>query len=149
VCIEALLVQALWHQGEKNMPAALDCLAEALQLAAPEGMVRLFVDEGEPILSLLSQGRAAAPAFVDRLLQGRSSPGSDLPSLTIQLPEPLTDQEKRVLGLLGQGMTNQEIADELVISLGTAKWHVHNVLQKLDVDNRAQAVVRAHELGIV
>jgi LuxR family maltose regulon positive regulatory protein len=46
------------------------------------------------------------------------------------------------------GKSNHEIADQLVISVGTAKWHVHNILQKLGVDNRAQAIARAHELGI-
>ena len=57
-------------------------------------------------------------------------------------------QELRVLGLLGDGRSNQAIADELALSLGTAKWHVHNILQKLAVSNRVQAGAKAHELGI-
>ena len=64
-----------------------------------------------------------------------------------QLPEPLSEQELRVLGLIVAGKTNREIADELVISVGTAKWHVHNILQKLGVRNRTQAIARAMELG--
>jgi LuxR family maltose regulon positive regulatory protein len=63
------------------------------------------------------------------------------------LPEPLTEQELRVLDLIVEGNTNREIADELVISVGTAKWHVHNILQKLGVSNRSQAIARARELG--
>jgi LuxR family maltose regulon positive regulatory protein len=55
----------------------------------------------------------------------------------------------RVLNLLAEGLTNREIAETLVITLGTAKWHVHNVLQKLDVDNRTEAVVRAQALEIM
>jgi len=53
-----------------------------------------------------------------------------------------------VLHLIVEGKSNQEIAGELVISVGTAKWHVHNILQKLGVNNRPQAIARAHELGI-
>jgi LuxR family maltose regulon positive regulatory protein len=148
ICIEALVVQVLSHWAAKNAPAAVDCLAQALHLAAPEGFARIFLDEGEPLLDLLSQARSAAPQFVDDLVEEGLAAGKDSLSLTLQLPEPLTVQEQRVLGLLGLGMSNREIADELVISLGTAKWHVHNLLQKLDVENRMQAVVRARELGI-
>ena len=64
-----------------------------------------------------------------------------------QLPEPLSEQEKRVLQLIVAGKSNREIAAELVISVGTAKWHVHNVLQKLGVSNRPQAIARARTLG--
>jgi LuxR family maltose regulon positive regulatory protein len=50
--------------------------------------------------------------------------------------------------LIVAGKSNQEIAEELVISAGTAKWHVHNILQKLGVSNRPQAIARARELGM-
>jgi LuxR family maltose regulon positive regulatory protein len=63
------------------------------------------------------------------------------------LPDPLSEQEMRVLNLMIAGKSNAEIAAELVISVGTAKWHVHNVLQKLGVNNRPQAIARARELG--
>jgi LuxR family maltose regulon positive regulatory protein len=149
VCIEALVVQTLCYRAEKNTPAALDSLTQALQLAVPKGFIRLFVDEGQPLFELLSQVRSAVPDLLGKLFEKDLFDKQAVPALTVQLPEPLTDQERRVLGLLGLGMTNREIADELVISVGTAKWHVHNVLQKLDVDNRAQAVVRARELDIV
>jgi DNA-binding NarL/FixJ family response regulator len=51
----------------------------------------------------------------------------------------LTPREREVLDLVGQGLTNQEIADRLFIELGTAKNHVHSILQKLGVNNRQQA----------
>ena len=50
--------------------------------------------------------------------------------------------------LIVAGKSNRELASELVISVGTAKWHVHNVLQKLGVSNRPQAIARARELGM-
>ncbi|MBE2225208.1 MAG: response regulator transcription factor, partial [Anaerolineae bacterium] len=58
-------------------------------------------------------------------------------------------QELNILALIVDGKTNQQIADELVITLGTAKWHVHNILQKLSVNNRTQATIRAQELGLL
>jgi LuxR family maltose regulon positive regulatory protein len=81
---------------------------------------------------------------VDSILQ-ETAP---VEAVSATLMDPLSEQEVRVLKLLVAGKSNQEIADELVISVGTAKWHVHNVLQKLGVNNRAQAIVRARELGI-
>ncbi|MEJ2513568.1 MAG: helix-turn-helix transcriptional regulator, partial [Anaerolineales bacterium] len=87
----------------------------------------------------------AAPEFVDAILSSLQAESGKSP--LHQLPDPLTEQELRVLGLIVAGKTNQGIADELVISLGTAKWHVHNILQKLGVSNRSQAIARAKELG--
>jgi len=66
-----------------------------------------------------------------------------------QLPEPLTEQELNILALIVGGKTNQLIADELFITVGTVKWHVHNILQKLGVNNRTQATIRAQELGLL
>jgi len=64
------------------------------------------------------------------------------------LPEPLTERELNILGLIVGGKTNQHIADELFITLRTAKWHVHNILQKLGVNNRTKATIRAQEIGL-
>jgi len=51
----------------------------------------------------------------------------------------LTNREREVLNLIGEGLTNQEIADQLFIEVGTVKNHVHNLLKKLDVSNREDA----------
>jgi LuxR family maltose regulon positive regulatory protein len=87
---------------------------------------------------------------VDRLLQAFSSQAQATNQKTAndRLIAPLSEQEIRVLKLIIAGKSNQEIAEELVISVGTAKWHVHNILQKLSVNNRPQAIARARELGI-
>jgi DNA-binding NarL/FixJ family response regulator len=63
--------------------------------------------------------------------------------------EPLTPQERRVLLLLAEGASNQSIADQLVISLATARRHVSNILGKLGVENRTQAIVRAREYKLL
>ena len=57
-------------------------------------------------------------------------------------------QELEVLRYLTAGLSNREIADELVITTGTAKWHVHNVYSKLGVHSRVEAILRAQELGL-
>ena len=144
-CIEVMILMALFHQAEKDTPAAVDWLSHALELAAPEGYVRIFLDEGDVLLDLLPKARQAAPELVNAILRSLQTESRKSP--LDQLLEPLSDQEMRVLRLIVAGKTNREIADELVISVGTAKWHVHNVLQKLGVSNRSQAIARARELG--
>jgi DNA-binding NarL/FixJ family response regulator len=71
------------------------------------------------------------------------------PSITSPLPEPLSPREMEVLTLLVEGLSNQEIADRLIISLATAKTHVRNILNKLAVDDRTQAAVQAMRRGLV
>jgi len=66
-----------------------------------------------------------------------------------ELIEPLTDRELEVLALLGRGLSNQEIADELVVSIKTVKTHVSNILGKLEVDSRTQAAVFAIRKGLI
>jgi NarL family two-component system response regulator LiaR len=65
------------------------------------------------------------------------------------LHEDLTNREKEILLLISEGKSNQEIADELFITLKTVKTHVSNILSKLDVDDRTQAAIYAFKHGIV
>lgn len=65
------------------------------------------------------------------------------------LPEPLSPREMEVLQLIVDGLSNQQIAEKLVISLATAKTHVRNILNKLAVDDRTQAAVHAMRRGLV
>jgi ATP/maltotriose-dependent transcriptional regulator MalT len=63
--------------------------------------------------------------------------------------DPLTERELDVLALLGEGRSNREIAEELIVTVGTIKSHVHNLCQKLGVKNRTQAVLEAKHLGLL
>ena len=81
--------------------------------------------------------------------QGRKSAPRTLEAREAYCVRQLTPRELEVLGLLKLGMTNRQIAQELVISPGTAKNHVEHIIQKLEVSDRTQAVVRAFELGIL
>ena len=64
------------------------------------------------------------------------------------LPSSLTPREAEVLGLMSRGLTNQQIARNLLMSTSTVKKHVRNVISKLGVSDRTQAAVRAVELGV-
>jgi ATP/maltotriose-dependent transcriptional regulator MalT len=63
--------------------------------------------------------------------------------------DPLTEREMEVLHLVGQDLSNREIGDQLYISTGTVKIHLHNIYRKLNVKNRALAIARARELKII
>lgn len=144
--IAALILLALARQTARDPAGAEAALGHALQLAAPEGFVRLFLDEGAALAPLLPRTRAAAPQLVERLLAALAP---ELARITLPNADALSEQELRVLRLMVAGHSNQEIAAALVISVGTAKWHVHNILQKLGVGNRPKAIARARELGLV
>ncbi|MBA3858477.1 MAG: hypothetical protein C0507_16340 [Cyanobacteria bacterium PR.3.49] len=89
-------------------------------------------------------GRTQAAVEIDS--NGNNGSGNEtLPSL----PEPLSNREMEVLRLLVEGRSNQQIANQLVISLATAKTHVRNILNKLAVDDRTQAAVQAMRRGLV
>ena len=67
----------------------------------------------------------------------------------VGLPEPLSEREKEILGLLAKGLTNREIAGRLHLAEGTVKNYVTAILHKLDVRDRTQAALRARELGLL
>jgi LuxR family transcriptional regulator, maltose regulon positive regulatory protein len=147
-CLEAMLLLAQYHQAQGETAVALEWLGKAVQLAAPEGYARLFLEGERPLLPLLPAIRTVAPDWVDSILAMADMPADSRTPLLAELPEPLSEQEYNVLRLLCTGLSNREIADSLFISPGTAKWHVHNILQKLSVANRAQVIIRARELGL-
>jgi LuxR family maltose regulon positive regulatory protein len=133
--------------GDRNQ--ALASLEEAVHLAAPEGYRRVFLDEGPAILALLPAVHRAAPQFVDSLL-GESTPDHDRRAVPIQpIVEPLSERELEVLRLMADGLSNQEIAGKLFITVGTVKTHVHHICGKLAVASRVQAAARARELGLL
>ncbi|HSF83066.1 MAG TPA: LuxR C-terminal-related transcriptional regulator [Anaerolineales bacterium] len=145
------ILQALVHQACGNVKSALAFLERALRMAAPEGYRRAFLDEGQALVDLLPKVRHLSPTFVDQLLEdAQAELGIRIPSAIAQpLVEPLSDRELDVLELVAEGMTNSEIAHQLVISVGTTKSHVHSILSKLGVSNRTQAVAQARELGLL
>jgi LuxR family transcriptional regulator, maltose regulon positive regulatory protein len=148
--IEALILQALAHQGKKDTEQALAALERALALAQPEGYVRSFLDEGEAMTRLLclAQSRQVGGGYVAVLLSkiGKTS-GMTQPSMQL-LIEPLTTREVEVLKLIESGCSNDAIAGQLVISIPTVKRHISNIYGKLGVKSRTQALAIGKELKI-
>lgn len=146
--IEGMVLLANHSYANHQLDMALEWLEKALRLAAPQSHARPFLSEGRTLINLLTKTRSAAPQFVDVLLERGREAQKPKATEGDKLLDQLSEQEIRVLRLIAAGKSNQEIAEELVISVGTAKWHVHNVLQKLGVNNRAQAIIRARNLGL-
>jgi LuxR family maltose regulon positive regulatory protein len=147
--IEICILQALNFQARAETKKAEATLEKALKLAEPEGYLRIFVDEGEAMRSLLADCRKQAlepNPYLDKLL--KSFPGEQATPKSA-LIEPLSERELEVLRLMAAGLSNHEIADKLIISTGTVKSHVHSVLGKLDARDRTQAVLKAQELKLV
>ena len=146
--IEILVLQALAHQMQGDIAAALVPLERALTLAEPEGYVRIFVDEGPPMAALLEAAakRQTRPALCP------STPGclwqaENRTPVKQALIEPLSERELDVLRLLGTDLDGPDIARELMVSLNTMRTHTRNIYSKLGVNNRRAAVRRAEELS--
>jgi LuxR family maltose regulon positive regulatory protein len=154
--IEIRILQAMAASDEEQ---AISFLAEALHLAEPEGCVRVFIDQGKALAPLLNSAacRGITPNYINQLLLAYTEHETSLPgpfhlrpdAKLVGLLDQLSDRELEVLRLIASGCSNKEIADELVIAVGTVKRHTANIFQKLDAANRTQAVARARELGLL
>ncbi|OAI40016.1 hypothetical protein AYO38_06570, partial [bacterium SCGC AG-212-C10] len=147
--LELTVLQALCADAQEDSSAALATLRQALSLAEPEGYVRVFAAEGAPLLRLLAKAATADPGgrYARHVLTAIAAAGNpfrlESKPTPPGLPEGLTQREVEVLRLVASGLQNQEIADQLVLSLATVKRHIANVYGKLDVSHRTAAVARA------
>ncbi|HEX7431190.1 MAG TPA: LuxR C-terminal-related transcriptional regulator, partial [Candidatus Limnocylindrales bacterium] len=150
--LQALAFHALGERGE-----AVELLDEALALAEPGGFIRIFVDEGAPMARLLYEAlsQGVHPGYVRRLLAAFpvDQPEQATPARTkaagAGLAEPVSERELEVLSLIAEGLTNQEIAARLYLSLHTVKAHARNIYAKLGVSSRTQAAARGRALGFL
>ena len=146
----------------------MSALAQALGLAEPEGFIRIFLDEGEPMREViriwgLETGRQKKltdlqkrlmiyadkllEAFTDNVPRIQSRP-TDSPVLQSSVVDPLSARELEVLHLIAEGLSNDAIAQKLFLSTGTVKVHLKHIYGKLDVNSRTQAVARLRELNL-
>lgn len=155
--IEVLILLTLAFYAENKEEKAMESLEKAIDLAEPSGFIRIFVDEGPKMAQLLYEAlsREIAPEYTSRLLAAFDShhPIKTEPTTT-QIPvdeiiEPLSNREIEVIQLIAEGLTNQEIASRLFLSLNTVKVHARNIFQKLGVSNRTEATAKAKALGFL
>ncbi len=144
LAVQALQAIAFNRRGERQR--ACQVVSEIANTGGPEGYMRLFLDAGEPMRDLLQQveipGRART--YVRKLLDAFESGSGERKN-----DAGLSEREYEVLQLVASGMSNQAIAEALVIAVSTAKAHVKHICQKLGVQTRIQAVAKARELELV
>jgi LuxR family maltose regulon positive regulatory protein len=154
--IEILVLLAIVYHAQGDLPAALNPLQKALTLAEPEGYVRMFVDEGLPMMQLLREAasRGIMPDYTGKLLtafeagERKSQPKADLASAQ-PLIEPLSQREQKILQLIAQGLSNREIGERLFLALDTVKGYNRKIFDKLQVQSRTEAIARAREFGLL
>jgi LuxR family maltose regulon positive regulatory protein len=151
--IQALTLAALAAQQLGDTKQALRHIGAALQLGVPGRFMRALLDEGPIVSNLLRQtvsGDKIPREYLDRLQAVASSSKAATKTAAAQpLIEPLSERELEILELIALGLSNQQIALRLVLSLATVKWHASNIYGKLGVGNRNQAVVKARELALL
>jgi LuxR family maltose regulon positive regulatory protein len=156
--LRVLILRALLADAQGDREAALGSLAAAVAQAQPEGVTRPFLDEGEPMATLLADLRMAAsdgrepaggasPAYLGTLLA--TFPGQEPAPDQTGLVEPLSARELEVLRLLAAGRSNAAMAADLFLEPSTVKTHLIHLYRKLGVHSRTQAVARARALRLL
>ena len=157
--IKALVLDALGADRDQVFAA----LEHALELGASRSYVRVFLELGSPIEKLLREISEIgnAPNYVAKLIaafevQNQPKPTPQIPEKQItptistsHIVEPLTHRELEVLCLMAEGLTYNEIAGQIMVSLNTVRTHVKNIYSKLYVNKRSQAIAKAKELNIL
>jgi LuxR family maltose regulon positive regulatory protein len=169
IVLQTLLLRAQLHTALGDHPAALADVSRALELAAPEGFISIFIEEGQPVAEMLKNllkhnlPEKVPPDYVSEILAAfpragfiKASGTQPVPGLFVEKAddflapiESLTPRELEVLQLIADGDSNQRIADQLVITLSAVKKHTGNIFRKLNVTSRTQAVARARQLGLL
>src|SRR5664280_3776235 len=147
--IEIRMMQALARDAQGHRPQALQTLGEAwAQAPEPDGYVRLFLDEGDPMMELLrdAEHQGVAGDHARRLLSFIATRDGDAAGAGGPVPpsaEALTDRELQVLRLLDSELSGPQIARELFVSQNTLRTHTKHIFTKLEVTTRRAAVRRA------
>ena len=147
--LETLILLSVNYEVLRNRDLALSYLRRALFIAQQTQHQRLFLDMGDimqRLLECLAYGNDSNK-YAMRLLN--PEPLLTKSSNHKPLPTPMTRREIDILRLMGDGYSNPEISQQLNISTSTTRWHVKNIYNKLSVNNRTRATVRAYELGLI
>lgn len=147
---------AIAFQATEDQDDALTHINCALSLAGQKGYLRTFISEGLPMVSLLRLvvDKGVCKEFAGRLLSTmtvRTQEDQQLPRQgnPPQVSESLSQREIEILRLVAAGLSNQQIANQLFLSLGTIKKHISNIFVKLNVRRRTEAVALSRRLKII
>lgn len=149
-----MVIQAMLHLAQDRPDDAQATLLEVLPLAQPQGYLRLFVDEGQPMHHLLEKMTPGLPPPLKKYVKNiLSAFSNDIPMAQNHaqdsLIEPLSEREIEVLTLMVGGISNADMAARLYVTVNTVKKHITNIFNKLAVENRLQAVEKGRQLGII
>lgn len=164
------LLYAVALARQNRLPEADAVLRGVLPLSESQDFIRTYLDIGAPIIDLMRRPavRSHAPVYIDRLCAlhdwenvsnganihpPRPTNGHQTHPITMGghmvEVDSLTPREAEILSLIARGSSNQEIADCLVLSVGTVKGHINHIFNKLDVHSRTAAVARARDYSLL
>jgi len=150
--VVVLLYKAIIFFLEEKPTLAFKELDNCFELAEPNDYMRIFLEIGESsralIYAYLQQPDIVHKSYAFKILRGFSDSNAAEPQNKVN-PNALTSRESEILQLLAEGCSNREIAERLVLSEGTIKFHVHNILGKLNAASRTQAIANARELNLI
>jgi LuxR family maltose regulon positive regulatory protein len=157
--LKAMVLEVSILHAVGAVDQALQLLRACVRQAQPQGSIRLFLDEGAPMHTLLGHLREdpGLADYVAQLLAAFGKPATQpraflAPSATAPSHLPLgvfSPRELEILQRIEQGDSNQKIGERLFLSLSTVKWHNQNIFAKLDVQRRTEAVARARQLNLL
>ena len=160
--IEILVLKAITYLKMQEVENAKGLLEEAIRITESQGYMRMFIDEGEPMRELLThlledvrKGDSASISveYLNQLLSALTAESVAKKDSGERVfaggNETFSDRELEVLRYLATSLTSTEIAQELYISPNTVRFHIKNIYSKLDVHQRAEAVERARDLGLI
>ena len=154
--LKVMVLQAVAFQAHGDKDKAMQVIHDTLVLSAPGGFIRLFVDEGLPMVRLLSEAAALGmiPDYLGKVLSACEAEKQKNEETSSRPPaqpliEPLSHRELEVLHLMAQGLSNQEMSERLFLALDTVKGHNRKIFGKLQVQRRTEAVARARALGLL
>ena len=163
--IELEVLRALAHHAGGAREESLDALGHAVELAQPDGWIRIFVDAPPVLSDLLRELATRQPqsSYLSELLTPATPVGAPaahaadevgsgmalVPEARLGLVEALSDRELDVLRLLGSDLDGPAIARKLFVSLNTVRTHTKHIYTKLGVNSRRAAISKAHQLGLL
>lgn len=150
--IHVLVLESLAYLDQFELDQAVDVLGQALARSETGRYIRVYIDEGGPMLRLLriAHRRGTNVPYIEELLAAAGETPGALTRVThVELVEPITPREVDVLRLIALGLTNKEIGEELYVSVATVKRHITNLNGKLGVSSRTEAVQKARRLKLL